>query len=535
MNSKNDKNDRKNDNQSTESTTTSTTTTTSNNNNNNTKPASAAVAASPLFVLKEEKDRSAAAAVMHKMAANHDHTAAHSAHDHTTAHSAHDHTTTWTSDEHEHSESAVRRARTLFLVSLCLAAVVIGVSTFVVLRRTERRLAERQFDAIAKRALFSAQATTSRKRRGTQSLAQVVSNYNPNASAWPYVYVQGFEDMATALIDVTDGRYMAFVPLLFNVTPETLQTFNDFAYNYFENTRRPPLPPGTGAPAVEGKGVWQMDMSDRTFHTVTDAVTTRWEGQHNLSAPALHFDTPLDYRLMFDIYKVPDYGHGIDMVVDCAQRRKQQHEQGGDNDNDTECSVITEIDRSAARKGVPISMIFHPIYPAYDPYELTGIILSSIVWNETLINVFDDTIEGIDCVVETEQDQVTYRIRHGMAEFVANEDLHERDFNNDGVSIVLTVGGWFSESSATYKLTIFPSNDFRQVYRTPNPVIASLAAAVAILLTSCCFLAYDFLVSRDSRMKKQMFVAGWNHRKRAERAEREERGYDEEAVVDDSN
>ena len=42
-------------------------------------------------------------------------------------------------------------------------------------------------------------------------------------------------------------------------------------------------------------------------------------------------------------------------------------------------------------------------------------------WNETIVNVFDETVSGIDCVVRVEDGSdttVTYRIVKGRAVFV---------------------------------------------------------------------------------------------------------------------
>ena len=113
-------------------------------------------------------------------------------------------------------------------------------------------------------------------------------------------------------------------------------------------------------------------------------------------------------------------------------------------------------------------------------------------------------------------------------------DFHEEAFTKDGMSIALTGDDEFAESSPTYQLTIYPSSEFNMVYSTRNPVVSSIGAVLAILVTSACFIVYDCLVNRDLRLKKQMFVAGWNHRKRYEegmrRSENERSGNEQEDI-----
>ena len=58
--------------------------------------------------------------------------------------------------------------------------------------------------------------------------------------------------------------------------------------------------------------------------------------------------------------------------------------------------------------------------------------------------------------------------------------------------------------------------------------MSGIGAVLVILLTSVCFVAYDCLVNRDIRLKKQMFVAGWEHRKRYEEGLRRSGGVEQD-------
>ena len=114
--------------------------------------------------------------------------------------------------------------------------------------------------------------------------------------------------------------------------------------------------------------------------------------------------------------------------------------------------------------------------------------------------------------------------------------MHESEFQtDDAISMTLTGKGLFSDSSPSYSLTLYPSKEFNNVYATKNPIIATVGSLVAILITSICFFGYDCMVNRDLRIKKQMFVAGWNHRKRYEEERRRAEGGDKDEEAEDED
>jgi hypothetical protein len=47
--------------------------------------------------------------------------------------------------------------------------------------------------------------------------------------------------------------------------------------------------------------------------------------------------------------------------------------------------------------------------------QLTAVLMSTIVWDEVLQNVFTTTVSGIDCVLETENQVYTYHVTNGVA------------------------------------------------------------------------------------------------------------------------
>ena len=50
-------------------------------------------------------------------------------------------------------------------------------------------------------------------------------------------------------------------------------------------------------------------------------------------------------------------------------------------------------------------------------YQLVGVIISTLLFDELLNNMFSDQVSGIDCVIRTKDFAVTYTIEQGEAIF----------------------------------------------------------------------------------------------------------------------
>ena len=59
----------------------------------------------------------------------------------------------------------------------------------------------------------------------------------------------------------------------------------------------------------------------------------------------------------------------------------------------------------------------------------------------------------------------------------------------------------------TFTLSIYPNEELFETYSTKNPMLATIGAVVAILLTSLMFILYDYCVRRDISDKKNLLDA----------------------------
>jgi len=139
--------------------------------------------------------------------------------------------------------------------------------------------------------------------------------------------------------------------------------------------------------------------------------------------------------------------------------------------------------------------------------QLTGLIISSIVWNDVLEDVFADGVSGVDCVLETERQVYTYTVVDGIASVKGEGDLHDYSYTSYQRSSTLTGEGLFSDSSASYKLNLYPNEELFDLYSTNNPATATIGAVCIIIFTSLMFFLFDFFVRQEFREKRSVLEA----------------------------
>lgn len=258
----------------------------------------------------------------------------------------------------------------MFLTCLGLSAAVLGYFAHDIISSSETELAEQQYESIVDRALDAAQRMTLRKARGSKSMATILSRRFPNRQAWPFVALEGYEEIAADLMEASNGSGMGFCPL---VQPgEELTKFEKFAYDYFDATYGPDHTIGVHS---FGTGVYGLvnsttkpflDRDGRFFDARLGTYTNA--SKYVYLAPMLQLNkyAPI---LMRNIRNDRGRGVTIDRMMDCFYRQQQQKQlatwMGAKNDNTTsnkDCGVISSFKLS--RTGEPAAFVYQPIHPA---------------------------------------------------------------------------------------------------------------------------------------------------------------------------
>lgn len=401
-----------------------------------------------------------------------------------------------TNNSSENKRTNVCLSRNLFWLALAVVGAGLSVAAYYILERSESSQVQVRYEGIADRALTSARDIVQRKRLGVATMADTVAWIQRNASDWPFVTVTGFESMANNIMKTSKARSLGLVPL---VTPEQRVAFEDFAYDFFHFTRDPPFSNTTGVSPF-GKGIWQNTPEGKKPVNPTGENT--WGSPHKIFAPILqHSSGDKVPVLLSNINSSPQRGIMVDYMMDCRK-------EGDDTSNAKSCGVLTDmIDLPQANSEGPDAIMMEPIYPAQNPNTLVGFISSSVVWEESLENVFPEDVSGIDCVLRTDNQHFTFGIENGVAFVKGPGDLHDPAFDEYRESIELITEGDFHPGNVLYSLHIYPGQEFFDDYTTKNPIIGLVGALAITLVISLLFYLYDSFVRQEIDATQELLEA----------------------------
>mgnify|MGYP005847368151 CR=1 FL=1 len=254
------------------------------------------------------------------------------------------------SSNSSNASSSLVFSRLLFMLCLSLVAIVLGYLVHRFLTEAEIDLAQEQFASIADRAVNEAAEIGRRNKWTMGTMAELAGQMQPNPDEWPFVYISGYEEIGTKLIQtVSEGEVLALAPF---VEPEQLQEWENFAYDYFDNVAK--FPNGTGINPEWGKGVWK---TDRTRETDGFANGSKYQ----VIFPTFQSQIGPDPVLMFNLRSGEDRRAAIDPIIDCSLKRMNS----SDPVPGYKCASMTDmvaIVRYETRG--PAAVLYEPIYPA---------------------------------------------------------------------------------------------------------------------------------------------------------------------------
>jgi len=322
--------------------------------------------------------------------------------------------------------SSRRRKRLLWTGRIafvcCLAAVagVLGGLSYHFLRASETSLAETQFESIADRALNEAVRIAHRKRHAAMTMAEMAGRMNPDPNRWPFVYIDGFEELATKLLDTVaateETSILTFGPMV-QAGNEQQSEWEDFAYNYFDNIAQ--FPNGTGVNADFGKGIWTVEFVDGVGVRKHETTGAAVEGLSSpVLFPAFQLRVGPSPALLFSLRYGAARAKAIDSTVECSSKWTTNSVYSSDNGSLTSdtanrasapddhhiCGSLTDmLTIVGLETRGPAAVMYEPIFPKtmvqpMTPTQFVGIIAIPLMLDETLENVFADTVSGVDAV-----------------------------------------------------------------------------------------------------------------------------------------
>jgi signal transduction histidine kinase/FixJ family two-component response regulator len=228
-------------------------------------------------------------------------------------------------------------------------------------------------------------------------------------------------------------------------------------------------------------------------------------------------------------------------VMDCSEERETAQ------DKDIDCGSITDMiwQRTNAQdvSAGPTGILYSPIYPRNDPFEVKGFILHKQVWHDLLKHAFESDISGIRIVLHTDTGREhSYDVRDGEVTYVGNRTHHcvafsdgdfvecspddewvpfddlcylddEKSDDFRALKIPITEG-IFSDETVNYYMDIYATEEFVSQFghlmgdsEFPFSIVVCLGTVFVMLFTSLLFVAYDYYVRKEFNAKNQLLEA----------------------------
>ena len=270
-------------------------------------------------------------------------------------------------------------------------------------------------------------------QHGTMVMSKVASYTFPDAAAWPFVWIDGYWDIASSVLPTSCYTGIHFAPL---VQPAQSAAFEAFAYGKFadtfgENTTM-------GAYSHFGKGIWgtyalgSMEWRGRRTNLTDGSHASTRPNKHihthtpsHTHSPFLHYFHPLflyvvqdasidteDHRLhdttgisrhgspyqllvpklqhalgdspwvMMNAHGFKRQGEALDAVINCTQFQRATAR----DPTQVNCQALSAMNppKDDDDHRGPFGFIATPIFPANDPDTLTGFIFGAVFWSEVM-------------------------------------------------------------------------------------------------------------------------------------------------------
>jgi signal transduction histidine kinase len=386
-------------------------------------------------------------------------------------------------------QSKVCFLRSIFVASLVAAAAVCGAVAYREVQGLEREVGEQTFDSVAASALQGARAKTLRTVQAADLMASYLSFAFPNASAWPLVALDGYIEIAGKAANLLTATTMALVTI---VRPDEATEFESFAAKVYKDQG---YAEGVGVHDF-GFGIWaKSDDSpypDGKIHDISGNTT--WGSKRSILVPNFLHNIRDAESLMYNTHSDVFRGTAIDSMLDCAQAASSATVS-------QPCGVVTEFVELIVKPG-PAAILFEPVYPVNDPTTIVAAVSVSMNWEDVLTNIVPGYVDGLHCVVATDTKSYTYAIHKGVPSLFGLGDLHDPAFDSHAQSVILNDIATGALASASYTLTVYPTNRMFDAFETNIPLAISLGFVAIIFFCAALFFLYDFFMRHESQQRK---------------------------------
>lgn len=151
----------------------------------------------------------------------------------------------------------------------------------------------------------------------------------------------------------------------------------------------------------------------------------------------------------------------------------------------------------------PHSFTFQPIHekPGDLQSRVVAMFAVATAWDFSMLNLLPANVKGMYCIVQNTCNQtVTYRVDGADATYLGEGEIHNHDYDHMAFFVDLSTqenpDASITPGHCQYSMTIYPSKEFEDDYKTNAPVIFACVVAGTFLLIGFMYFLYDLSVTR---------------------------------------
>jgi len=413
---------------------------------------------------------------------------------------------------------AVNRSKYLVYLVLSMAAVAIGVGTHFYVKGNENEDFESKFNGYADELLEGAErnakdifgqllsvshALTSHMLSTTAAAA--TTDNTTSSSPWPNATLPQFDIRTTPAFETFTGpELFLFAPM---VSSEQKKSWEAYAWdhqNWIEQDLYFRGLSGSVHPGTITKRIHPFFPDDEYDLDEIETYVPLWQvGPVPTNASIL----------MLDLYSHPSFRRMIDDAMDVRHMLLSEV---------VDYSFLSEniqtLDQNHERDIHPRSYGLQPVYDSFDANStIVGFLFVIVPWDSYFVNLLSIDATGLLVEIQDTCDsKFSYQVTGPRAEYLGPNLLHDRKFHYlehkaefakfaryDGVDTNNYV------THCSYTVAVYPTDEFKALYSTHNPVIFPLVLTSVFLFTALVFFLYDCLVQR--RQTRVMATATRTH------------------------
>lgn len=384
--------------------------------------------------------------------------------------------------------------RTLTFLTLIAATIIVAVLTYRYSRLSETRVFKSHYKDSVEMIEHAIKEDMNNKINAAQSLSFMCTSQYGISNEWPNVTISSFQQQAKVSLAIANCIALSFNPI---ITNETRVGWESYA----------------AETAHDELNVRSCDtcriVSDGIFQSVNDDSHDGIKVYDPGYSPQSRY--PYVLVPIWQIYPIEKYWKEI--MLNLHAEENDQH--ALDDMLRYKVPTITGLTHNILHNDMNLISVLY--YPVMDTFQQDSKVLGSIAifftWADMLQHILPSYIQGLFVVLEkiaanneTDNEIFTYDVRGSNVTLLGEGDFHEAKYNEyENVAYVNVAQDSDLDFLVTYKLSLFPSQEFEHQYFTIKPLVMTLVVFSIFILTSVIFLLYDYLV--NNRQNALMKIA----------------------------